>query len=142
VTAGLLAHATIEDIEGPLGIGCGGRGLAQQRAKAEEVLLAGAALGEVRGAPLGDELVRRHAAVGQEEAAKASGIVHGHGISPARRAAQSSGESQRQGGARESFIVTAREGLPTPWPGAQDTWYLETNLYNVAIEFVSTCAQI
>ncbi len=54
--------AALEGVPGPFRIGGRRLGLAEQLAQVEEVLLSRAALGEVGGFPLGDELLGRHAA--------------------------------------------------------------------------------
>ncbi len=53
-------HAFFEGVPGAVGIGLGRFGLAEQLAQVEEVLLAGAALGEGHTLPFGDELLRGH----------------------------------------------------------------------------------
>jgi len=55
-----LLDAALEGVRGPLGIGLGRLGLAQQVADVAEVLLAGAPLGQGGALPLGDELARGH----------------------------------------------------------------------------------
>ena len=54
--------AALERVPGAFRVGGGGLGLAEQVAEVEEVLLAGAALGERDGLPLLDEFVRSHPA--------------------------------------------------------------------------------
>ena len=53
-----LADAPLEGVVRAVGVGLGGLGLVQQLAQVEEMLLAGAPLGELRPPPLGDELLR------------------------------------------------------------------------------------
>ena len=60
VAAGILASATLEAVRLPRRVGLGRRRLAEQPAQVDEVLLRGRALLERRGAPLADELMRRH----------------------------------------------------------------------------------
>ncbi len=59
LTAFGFVDAAFEGVPGAVGIGGGGLGLAEQIAEVEEVLLAGAALGERDGLPFLDELVGR-----------------------------------------------------------------------------------
>ena len=55
-----LVDAALERVPGTLRIGGRRLGLPEQLAQVEEMLLRGAALGELRLLPLGDELLRRH----------------------------------------------------------------------------------
>lgn len=55
-----LVDAALERVPGAVGVGCSRRRLAEELAEIEEVLVAGGALGEFRGLPLRDELLRRH----------------------------------------------------------------------------------
>ncbi len=66
-----FSHAAFERIPGAFGVGSGGFGLAQQVAEVEEVLLAGAALGELRGLPFLDEFVGERSSRFRIEAAQA-----------------------------------------------------------------------
>ena len=63
VAARVLARASLEAVPLAGRIGLDRRRLAQQPAQVDEVLLRGRALLQLGGPPLGDELVRRHAAV-------------------------------------------------------------------------------
>ena len=61
-TCRVLARAALEAVRLAGRVGLDRRRLAQQPAQVDEVLLRGRALLQLRGPPLGDELVRRHAA--------------------------------------------------------------------------------
>jgi hypothetical protein len=60
VFTGGLGDAALERVVRPLGIGSGGLGLPEQVAEIAKMLLVGAALGELAGAPLCDELLSGH----------------------------------------------------------------------------------
>ena len=55
-----LVDAALERVPGALRVGGRRLGLLEQLAEIEEMLLGGAALGELRLLPLGDELLRGH----------------------------------------------------------------------------------
>ena len=57
--AGLM-NAALERVPGAVGIGLGRIRLLQQIAEVEEMLLGGAALGQIGSFPLGDEFLRSH----------------------------------------------------------------------------------
>ncbi len=60
-----LGGALLEAVPGAGGVGLGGRGLVQEAAQIEKVLLGGGALLEVGVSPFGDELVGGHVTSGQ-----------------------------------------------------------------------------
>ena len=60
VAAGILARAPLEAVRLAGRVGLGRRRLAEQPAQVDEVLLRRRPLLECRGAPLGDEVIRRH----------------------------------------------------------------------------------
>ncbi len=111
-----LGDAALEGVPLAVGIGVGGLGLVEQVAEIEEVLLAGAPLGEVHPLPLGDELLRSHARSverRQTQRGLRTILLYGGWLFNSGRAVGCAAERAAERCRRAAVRCEAASGLPT-----------------------------